>query len=71
MLCKHGENSPYKCYNVVRKITSRANVQKSVATVNGRNIFGLIADRDIPAFTEILVNYGPVIKSYTKTFALI
>ena len=52
-------NSPYKCYNVVRKITPRANVQKSIATVNGRNIFGLVADRDIPAFTEILVNYGP------------
>jgi hypothetical protein len=52
-------NSPYKCYNVVRKTTPRANVQKSIATVNGRCIFGLIADRDIQPFTEILVNYGP------------
>jgi SET domain-containing protein len=51
-------NSPYKCHNVVRNSAPRANVRKSIATVNGKSIFGLIAAVDIQPFTEILVNYG-------------
>ena len=52
-------NSPYKCHNVVRNCAARANVRKSIAAVNGRSVFGLIASVDILPFTEILVNYGP------------
>jgi hypothetical protein len=52
-------NSPYKCHNVTRNVTPRANVRKSIATVDGRCVFGLIAAVDIQPFTEILVNYGP------------
>ena len=52
-------NSPYKCHNVVRNCVPRANVQKSLAPVGGRFVFGLIASVDIAPFTEILVNYGP------------
>ena len=53
-------NSPYMCKDVSRNTHPSANVQKSCKRMgNGTCVFGLIASQDIPAFTEILLNYGP------------
>jgi hypothetical protein len=52
-------NCPYKCKNVVRGTFPEANVQKTCKALgDGTYSFGLVACRDIPPFTEILVNYG-------------
>jgi hypothetical protein len=52
-------NSPYKCKNIHRGTFPEANVQKTCKAIgDGTYIFGLVACRDIPPFTEILVNYG-------------
>jgi hypothetical protein len=52
-------NSPYICKDVHRNVFPSANVKKSSRRMgNGQYVFGLIASQDIPAFTEILVNYG-------------
>ena len=52
-------NSPYMCKDVSRNIHPSANVQKSCKRMGngGTCVFGLIASQDIPAFTEILLNY--------------
>ena len=52
-------NSPYKCKNILRGTFPEANAQKTCKAIgDGTYSFGLVACRDIPPFTEILVNYG-------------
>jgi hypothetical protein len=52
-------NCPYKCKNILRGSFPDANVQKTCKALgDGTYSFGLVACRDIPPFTEILVNYG-------------
>ena len=52
-------NCPYKCKNILRGTLPDANVQKTCKAIgDGSYSFGLVACRDIPPFTEILVNYG-------------
>ena len=52
-------NSPYKCKNIHCGTFPEANVQKTCKAIDdGTYSFGLNACRDIPPFTEILVNYG-------------
>ena len=53
-------NSSYKWKNILRGTFPDANVQKTCKAIgDGTYTFGLVACKDIPPFTEILLNYEP------------